>query len=197
MVFAYICVDCIQNKMKRIRLDIGALTASPEDGGSFMFFLYREGMDKCLPVKLSPPEMHAVLANFNQAPQQGITIHNVFLSTMRDFRIELLEVLVVRESSNEPFACELLFFDGEKETRQRAGFMDGVILAKTFACPIYIEEEVLERYASAIDIVSEKIVKKEIHLQKLKEELSAAIASEDYERAAQISKAIDNLSKEE
>ena len=28
--------------MKRIRLDIGAVTATPENGGSFMFFLYKE-----------------------------------------------------------------------------------------------------------------------------------------------------------
>ncbi|MBQ7773555.1 MAG: bifunctional nuclease family protein [Bacteroidales bacterium] len=182
--------------MKRIRLDIGALTASPENGGSFMFFLYREGMDKCLPVKLSPPDMHAVLANFNQQQPHESTVHGVFISTLREFRIELLEVLVVRESQDEPFACELLLFDGEKEVKQRAGFIDGVILAKTFACPIYIEEDVMEKYASTMDLVSEKIVKKEIHIQKLKEELSEAIASEDYEKAARISKAIDNLSKE-
>ena len=54
----------------------------------------------------------------------------------------------------------------------------------------------MEKYASAIDIVSDKIVKKEIRLQKLKEELSQAIASEDYERAAQISRVIDEISKE-
>lgn len=184
-------------KMKRIRLDIGALTASPDNGGSFMFFLYREGMNKCLPVKLSPPEMHAVLANFNQPQDNGITVHNVFTSTLQQYRIELLEVTVIRKRQEECFACELLFFDGEKEIRQSAGFIDGVILAKAFACPIYTDEAIMEKYASEIDIVSQKIVKKEIRLQKLKEELAQAIASEDYERAAQISKAIDEISDSE
>ena len=182
--------------MKRIRLDIGALTASPDNGGSFMFFLYREGMNKCLPVKLSPPEMHAVLSNFNQPQDGGITIHNLFMSVLQQYRIELLEVTVTRDAKDEAFASELLLFDGEKETRQTAGFMDGVILAKAFACPIYIDESIMEKYASTIDIVSDKIVKKEIRLQKLKEELDKAIASEDYERAAQISRAIDDISKE-
>lgn len=182
--------------MKRIRLDIGALTASPDNGGSFMFFLYREGMNKCLPVKLSPPEMHAVLSNFNQPDGTGITVHNVFSSVLRQYHIELLEVTITRKSDEENFASELLLFDGEKETRQSAGFMDGVILAKAFACPIYTDEAIMEKYASAIDIVSDKIVKKEIRLQKLKEELSQAIASEDYERAAQISRVIDEISKE-
>lgn len=183
--------------MKRIRLDIGALTASPEDGGSFMFFLYREGMDKCLPVKLSPPDMHAVLSNFNRQDDQGGTVHNLFCNTLQQFRIELLEVIVIRDDERGCFACELLLFDGEKEIRQYGSFIDGVILAKQFACPIYTDEQLMEKYASAIDIVSEKIVKKEIHLQKLKEELANAISSEDYERAAQISKAIDELNKQE
>lgn len=183
--------------MKRIRLDIGALTASPDNGGSFMFFLYREGMNKCLPVKLTPPQMHAVLTNFNHQQPQGITVHNVFLTTLQQFRIELLEVTVIRDTESDTFATELLLFDGEKEVRQKADFIDGVILAKSFACPIYTTESLMEQYASAIDIVSEKAVKKEIRMQKLKEELDHAIATENYERAAQISKAIEELNKEE
>lgn len=50
--------------MKRIRLDIGAVTATPENGGSFMFFLYKDGLENCLRVKITPGDMHAVLANF-------------------------------------------------------------------------------------------------------------------------------------
>ena len=136
--------------MKRIRLDIGALTASPNDGGSFMFFLYREGMDRCLPVKLSPPDMHAVLANFNTPAPPGGTIHNLMHATLQEFKIELLEVTVIREEEDKEFATQLLFFDGEREVTRNAGFIDGVILAKTFACPIYIEEDTMEKYASTI-----------------------------------------------
>ena len=182
--------------MKRIRLDIGALTASPDNGGSFMFFLYREGMNKCLPVKLSPPDMHAVLANFNQPQMPGITVHGVFQQVLQQYRIELLEVTVLRNDQDNIFETELLFFDGEKEAKQTAGFIDGVILAKSFACPIYTDEALMEKYASTIDLVSEKIVKKEIHLQRLKEELEKAVVAEDYERASEIKKAIEEISKE-
>ena len=54
----------------------------------------------------------------------------------------------------------------------------------------------MEQYASSMDLVSEKIVKKEIHLQKLNEELSNAIAAEDYEKAARIKKAIEELDED-
>lgn len=182
--------------MRRIRLDIGALTASPENGGSFMFFLYREGMNKCLPVKLTPPDMHAVLSNFNNNTKPESTIHAVFVNSLREFRIEMLEMLVTRDEQEGVFTAELLLFDGEREIRKSCGFIDGVIMAKVCACPIYIDEQMMEKYSTTIDIVSEKIVKKEIHLQKLKEELANAVAAEDYERAAQINKAIGELSKE-
>lgn len=162
-----------------------------------MFFLYREGMNKCLPVKLTPPDMHAVLSNFNQNSKPEGTIHSVFASSLKEYRIELLEMLVTRNEQNDAFNAELLFFDGEKEVKQICGFIDGVILAKVFACPIYIDEQLMDKYATTIDITSEKIVKKEIHLQKLKEELANAIASEDYERAAKINKMIEELSKED
>ena len=108
-------------------------------------------------------------------------------------RVRVLFAVSTKENDDAPFTCELLLFDGEKEVRQQCNFIDGIILAKQFASPIYIDEMLMERYASTMDIVSEKYVKKEIQLQKLKEELSNAIAAEDYERAAKINKMIEEL----
>ncbi|MEF9930975.1 MAG: DUF151 domain-containing protein [Bacteroidales bacterium] len=182
--------------MKRVRLDIGALTASPEDGGSFMFFLYREGMDICLPVPLTPPDMHAVLSNFKKIPDDIISTQELFSITLKDFRIELLEVSVVRDSKNKDFIANLLLFDGEKEVIKEASFIDGIILAKSFACPIYISEELMQEYSTTMELFSNEVVKTESHLVKLKEQLKEAINSEDYEKATLLSKEIakfDNI----
>ena len=70
--------------MRRVRLDIGAVAASPEDGGSFTFFLYREGMDKCLPVPLTPPQMHSVLSYFKQLPDSTLSIHSLLTRVLQD-----------------------------------------------------------------------------------------------------------------
>jgi hypothetical protein len=93
--------------------------------------------------------MHAVLSNFNQQPQQESvpTVHNLFFSTLQQFRIELLEVTVIRDEETDSFVCQLLLFDGEKEVQIKSGFIDGVILAKIFACPIYTDEQLIEKYA--------------------------------------------------
>lgn len=198
-------------QMKRIRLDIGALAASPQDGGSFTFFLYREGMDRCLPVPLTPPEMHTALSNFKQDPD-GVSIHSAFSCVLQQYRIELLEVTIVRKDAqmqdclmeqpedekhkSSVFYSELLFFDGEREVRQVAGFVDGIILSKQFGAPIYISEELMDKYSAGIDSYSKDVLNSEAALTKLKEALQEAINNEEYERASQISKQIEAIKKQ-
>lgn len=177
--------------MKRVRLDIGAITASPDDGGSFMFFLYWEAMNRCLPIALTPPDMHAVLSNFKKMPEDIISVQELFSSTLKDFRIELLEVTVIRK--DETFITQLLFFDGEKEVVKTASFIDGVIMAKNFSCAIYISEELMEKHSTTMDFFPDKAVKTESYLGKLKEQLNEAVNSEDYERAALLSKEIEKF----
>ncbi|MBR5857091.1 MAG: bifunctional nuclease family protein [Bacteroidales bacterium] len=184
--------------MRRVRLDIGAVAASPEEGGSFTFFLYREGMDRCLPVPLTPPQMHSILSNFKQLPGSSISMQSLFAEVLQQYRIELLEVSIVRSEDesaqeNNGFVSELLFFDGDKEIKQVAGFVDGIILSKSFSCPIYISEELLERHAKGIDVQSKDLLDKESLLNRLKEELQEAINNEEYERASEISKRIESI----
>lgn len=176
--------------MKRIRLDIGALSASADSGGSFMFFLYREGMDLCLPVPLTPPDMHAILSNFQKLPTDGVSVQEVFYSTLQDFRVELLEVTVIRDKEDEKFLTNLLFFDGEKEVLKGASFVDGLILAKNFGCPIYILEELMDKFSTTMDLFSNDIVKTESRLVRLKEDFQEAMSREDYETAAVLSREI-------
>ena len=47
----------------KIKLDIGAITASQEDGRSFLLFLYQEGGGRCLTIPLAPSDLHALLTN--------------------------------------------------------------------------------------------------------------------------------------
>ena len=165
--------------MKRIRLDIGAVTATPENGGSFMFFLYKDGLENCLRVKITPGDMHAVLANFkpDSTPNESVPTQEVLKNALQEFRIELLEVLIVRNEQKDCFESELLLFDGNKEVKITAGFVDGIILAKGFQCPIYIEQELMDKYSSSIDNSTQQFIDKQEHLNKLKEELNKAIAS--------------------
>lgn len=181
--------------MKRIRLDIGAFTATAGQGGKFLFFLYRENMERSLPVTLTPPQMHSVLSAFKAADLKVIPIHSIFRKILLFYGVELLEVEVEREKEEENFTSRLLLFNGEKELRQKADIIDGIILAKLFGTPIYINEELMERYSIRMDKASGESIEAEEQIKRFNMALQQAVESEDYELAGNIKKRIDELRK--
>ncbi len=180
--------------MKRVRLDIGALVASPEEGGNFVFYLSKEGEESCLPVKLTPPQMHAMLSNFKTG-SADLTLQHVFMRVLQEYRVELLEVDVVARKEGDGFECELLLFDGEREVRQLSDFADGIVLSKLFGAPIYISRELMDRYAVEMDNISKEAIGDEARLKKLEEELQKAVNNEEYERASLINKEIEKIKR--
>jgi uncharacterized protein len=171
---------------KRIKLDIGALTASSSEEGNFMFFLYRDGMDKCLAIPLNAPDMHAVLANFGQVPQKCGSIYKLFEMVSRFYNMELLEVSITRGKNSSHFESQMVFFDGEKEMRVEASFTDGVIMAKMFGCSIYIEEELMEQYATEVKEETGNLADTSKIKKTLEKQLDDAVNAEDYEKAEMI-----------
>ncbi len=181
--------------MKRVRLNIGALSASSQDGGTFMFFLYKQDSNKCIPVNLSPNEMHTLLVNFNKMNDGLISVHSVFQKLLREFRVELLENTIIRDDKDNNFVSELLFFDGEKEITMQASFVDGIILSKEFGTPIYTCQELIDKFGVLVDDYSDTILQKQDKLAMYKKLLKEAIDREDYENAAKISELIDKFTK--
>ena len=184
---------------KRIRLTVGALAASPQDGGRFTFFLCQEGENRCIVVSLDPPQMHTMLLNFKSDNEtESFTIHSVMEKILKAYRIELLEIEVGHDDSINEFYTEVLFFNGEKEVRERLSVTDGIILAKKFAAPLYISEYLLDKWGVKMDLPEMDIMKKSLmadEVEFLKENLRQAVDSEDYERAAVINREIEKLSK--
>lgn len=182
--------------MKRIRLDIGAFTATAGQGGKYLFFLYRENMERGLPVTLTPPQMHSVLTLFKAGDFGTIPVHSIFEKILRFYGVTLLEVEVEREREDEAFTSRLLLFNGEKELRQRADFIDGIILAKLFGTPIYINEELMERYSVRMDSASAgESIEAEEQIKRLSVALQRAIESEEYEQAESIKRRMEELKK--
>ena len=183
---------------KRIRLTVGALAASPQDGGKFTFFLCQEEGDRCIVISLDPPQMHTMLLNFKSSDEtESFTIHSVVEKIFKAYRIELLEIEVEHDDNLNEFYTEVLFFDGEKEVMERMSVTDGIILAKKFAAPLYISEYLMDKWGVKIDLSEMEVMKKSMvnEVESLKKSLKQAVDNEDYERAAIINKEIEKLSK--
>ncbi len=183
---------------KRVRLTVGALTATPRDGGKFTFFLCQEGEDRCIVLPLDPPQMHTMLLNFKESERgEGVTIHSVFEKLLKSYNIELLEIDVAHDDSINEFYADLLFFNGKEEVKERLPVTDGIILAKKFAAPLYISEHLMDKWGVKVDLPEMEIMKKCMSDKtgSLQESLRQAIDEEDYEKAAIINKEIEKLRK--
>lgn len=185
--------------MERVRLDMGALSVSQINGGSYIFFLYKKGADLCLPIDLTRAEASVIVANFkNAVGETGVpTMHMLYFSTLQGFGIELLEITIIKNhTSGSIFLTELLLFDGKKESRIVCSFTDGIILAKFFSAPIFIYSDVMEKYAKKIDAKDKLAYTGEKHEEHLKQALAQAIESENYERAGILDKELRKLARE-
>ncbi len=176
--------------MKRVRLDVGAISANSEREDSFYFFLYCNELKKGISANLTPAEMHSILSNFKKIKEDAISTQTLLYSVLSTYNIELLDVMIVRRADNKEFASNLMFYNGVEEELLEASFVDGVILSKSFGAPIYIDESLMKKYSVSIDSIIEKNVKKETRISNLKVQLQEAIKVEDYERAAIISEEI-------
>lgn len=188
----------ITTMAKRIRLTVGALTATPQDGGRFTFFLSQEGGDRCIVVSLDPPQMHTMLQNFKEGDSgDSFTIHSVFEKLLKSYRIELMEIEVSHDDNLNEFYSDLIFFDGEKEVKERLSVADGIILAKKFAAPLYVSKYLMDKWGVKVDLPEMEIMKRGMadELDFLEEKLQQAVETEDYERAAIINKEIEKLRK--
>lgn len=177
--------------MKRIKLDIGALSAPASKGSNYIFFLYNEWADGCLPIELTPPQMHAVLSNFKPAPGSEISLHFASFSILRQFNIGMLEMEIVYDRDCDALYARLLFLRSDQEIYQRADLIDGIILAKISSAPIYIEESLMNKFSS--NTVPNRFFNKNNALDRLSEELEEAIVNEEYERAAAIEERIKRI----
>ena len=175
--------------MERVRLDIGTVVQEKGDGNKFVFSLSRGGSNQSIRVELTPAQMHILLSNLNHISEDGITTQELYYKTLTSFLIEVLEVIIIRNLDNSGFDAKLVLFDGDKEMDIICSVVDGAVIAKKFACAIYIDLELLDKYGVEGTVMTQS--DKELnYLGELKIQLKLAIDSEDYEKAAIISKEI-------
>lgn len=194
----------MKEESSRIRLDIGAVTASEHNNRNFLFLLYQEDGSKCLAVPLTPSDMHAVLTNITTGSSKSSscpntsdtsapesiggaagsnppkTIYRVLMERMALSGTELLEVEIISGKEKGTLQSLIRFTDGEIQ----ASFSDGIIMAKLCLAPIYIEKELMNQNAiyTGTDTIS-----------LLKKELQKAVSREDYEEAYLIQQRLERM----
>ncbi|MEL7118519.1 MAG: bifunctional nuclease domain-containing protein [Bacteroidota bacterium] len=183
--------------MKKIELDIVALSHSVTQSNNYAVVLGERGGARRLPIVIGSFEAQAIaVAMESMTPNRPLT-HDLFKNTLETFNIQLAEI-VINNLLDGVFYAKLICKRGGERFEVDSRTSDALALAVRFDCPIYTFEFILD----AAGIVLEEMDEEEQAFATVPDEDDGSLATystedltqmledvlkeEDYERAAEI-----------
>lgn len=199
--------------MRKIELDIIALSHSVTQSHSFAVVLGEVGGTRRLPIVIGGFEAQAIaVALDNMKPSRPLT-HDLMKALCDTFDIQL-EYIYISKLIDGVFYSNLVCKRGAETFDVDSRTSDALALAVRFDCPIYVEESILNEAGVEADPNEESLTAsgsgKEIaelaspnmpanysdmSLSDLQIQLKTALENEDYELAARIRDVINNKKK--
>ncbi|NMC38704.1 MAG: bifunctional nuclease family protein [Bacteroidales bacterium] len=195
--------------MKRVKLKVLGISYSQTQSGAYALILIEENGEKRIPIIIGGFEAQAIVIKLeNLEPPRPLT-HDLFKSFADKFNITLIEVMIYKLEEGV-FYSRLLCNNGEKELSIDSRTSDAVALALRFGCPIYINEDILDKAGITItptgtpassepedDRLYENGDSKYSNYsdEELYKMIDEAVRTEDYERAATIRDEIEKRRK--
>jgi bifunctional DNase/RNase len=186
--------------MSRIKLKVLGLSYSQTQSGAYALVLAEEKGERRIPIIIGGFEAQAIAIELEALKPPRPLTHDLFVNFAMAFKIDLLEVTILRLEEGI-FYSELLCDSGGSRIKIDARTSDAVALAIRFDCPIYTTKDILDKAGIILPaddkLRTEKPSETESRLQKtnkfqnktlpeLKEMLNKAVEKEDYEEASQI-----------
>jgi uncharacterized protein len=186
--------------MKRVKLKVMGISYSQTQSGAYALILIEENGDRRIPIIIGGFEAQAIVIKLeNLDPPRPLT-HDLFKKFADEFNISVVEV-VISKLEEGVFFSKLICNNGVKEYSIDSRTSDAVAIALRFGCPIFIEEEILEKAGITInqtDVVNSKANEADSIFEtdnskfesysdeELYKLIDDAVKTEDYERAASV-----------
>ena len=187
--------------MKKIELEIVALSHSVTHSHNYAIILGEVGGSKRLPIVIGGFEAQAIaVALENMVPNRPLT-HDLFKNTLETFNITIKEV-IINQLAEGIFYSVLVCEKGDKSFRIDSRTSDAIAMAVRFNAPIYTYSSIIEIAGVEMEEGPELKTKEEkpqatedttrVHsLEEMDEKalnalLQKALEREDYENAAEI-----------
>lgn len=196
--------------MKKIELDIVALSHSVTQSHNYAVVLGEQGGTRRLPIVIGGFEAQAIaVAMERMTPNRPLT-HDLFKNAMEVFNAELKEVVINNLLDGIFYARLICLKDGEMvEIDSRTS--DALAMAVRFDCPIYTYEFILDAAGVVLEDTDspqeanapsrKKKAKVEslatMSVDDLTKQLDTVLAEEDYEKAAKIRDEINRRSQQD
>lgn len=186
--------------MKKIKLEIIALSHSITHSHNYAIFLGETDGSKRLPIVIGGFEAQSIaVALENMVPSRPLT-HDLFKNTLQSFNINLKEI-IINQLIEGVFYSKLVFLYEGKEHQIDSRTSDAIAMAVRYQAPIFTYESIMEIAGVEMDetILGPSPQRKapvaretksmpinEMNDTALRAMLDKALEREDYEMAAQI-----------
>ncbi|MCS6895256.1 MAG: bifunctional nuclease family protein [Bacteroidia bacterium] len=185
--------------MAKVEMEVAGLSRSPtEPYNAFVVMLRERYGSRRLPIVIGFPEAHAINIELENIKHPRPLTHDLFINTLRDLGVSLVEVTIDKLQDSTFFAHLVLESEG-KEIEIDCRPSDGIALALRARAPIYCEEDVLikagqpsvddeeeEESRSASSTRPPVRRRSSSSKEELERLLEEALAKEDYETAARL-----------
>jgi hypothetical protein len=194
--------------MKRIKLKVMGISYSQTQSGAYALLLIEEKGERRIPIIIGGFEAQAIVIKLeNLEPPRPLT-HDLFKKIADQFKISVSEVMIYKLEEGV-FYSQLVCNNGLNEYVIDSRTSDAVAIALRFGCPIYIDDDILEK-AQLTNTPSDTDMVTANGDENLNEVSSAytnnsdeelykmideAVKKEDYERAASIRDEIEKRKK--
>jgi uncharacterized protein len=194
--------------MKRIKLKVMGISYSQTQSGAYALLLIEENGERRIPIIIGGFEAQAIVIKLeNLEPPRPLT-HDLIKIIADQFNITVIEVTIYKLEEGV-FFSKIVCNNGEKEYSIDSRTSDAVAIALRFGCPIYIDNDILEKAQltntpSDTDLVSTSdsvnLNEQNAKYSSLSDEelyklIDEAVKTEDYERAASIRDEIEKRKK--
>jgi len=176
--------------MKKIGLDVIALTFSHSQSGAYALILGDKNTNLKLPIIIGNVEAQSIeMAVEGKAGKRPMT-HDLFKTFADNYGIDVKEVVINRFKEGVFFSQLVCEKDGETSVFD-ARPSDSVALAVRFGCLIFTTQEVMDEAGLVMDDLFEQdpndgIEPGEHSVEELKELMAKAVEDEDYELASKL-----------
>jgi len=185
--------------MKKIQLKIAGLSYSQTRAGAYALILEEFDGKRRLPVIIGTSEAQSIAIQMEGLKPFRPLTHDLFTSLALSFKIEILEVNIVKLEEGI-FYSEIVCKRELAKIKIDSRTSDAVALALRFNAPIFIDESILLKAGIVFDETGEKADSdqqeekpekaqtnfSDYSLKELKTLLNEAIENEEYEKASMI-----------
>lgn len=182
--------------MKKVELNIIALSNSESQRGNFSLVLEETNSDRRLPIIIGPFEAQAIaIAIEHMEPSRPMT-HDLFKSMLDKAGFKVKEIFI-DSIKDDVFHAKIIGTTVDKQLIEvDSRTSDAIALAVRFDCPIFTTEEIMESSAIVLETPAISFSKKrkqdlaDYSVRELERMLQKVLQKEDYREAVKIREAL-------